>query len=80
MFGTILNATFGTILRALPSLVHISIYCNAWHNPQSIAMLPRVVVQVLSQLQEASHHDAVQNGDDDHLDNGDGAGSNVDHT
>ena len=42
-------------------------------------MLPRVVVQVLSQLQETSHHDAVQNGDDDHLDDGDGDGDDADH-
>ena len=49
------NAMFVTILCAL----------------QCIAMLPRVVVQVLSQLQETSHHDALQNGGDDHPDDGD---------
>ena len=34
-------------------------------------MLPRVVVQVLSQLQETTHHDALLNADDDHPDDGD---------
>ena len=84
MFGTVLNslqclvqssvdsiAMFGTILSALQYLVQSSVHCNNWYNPQCIAMLPQVVVQVLSQLQETSHHDALQNGDGHHLVGGD---------
>ena len=51
------NAMFVAILGAL----------------ECFAMLPRVVVQVLSQLQETSHHDALQN------DGGGGDADDVDH-
>ena len=54
--------------------------CNVSNNPRCIAMLPQLVVQVLSQLQETSHHDALQNGDDDHLDDGGGGDADqIDH-
>ena len=52
---------------------------NVCNNPLCIAMLPQVVVQVLSQLQETSHHDALLDGDGDHLnDGGDGDADHID--